>query len=356
MKNSLIIFTMIVLLSCMKMDNAQPQLNINFPAAYVVNGESGTLSVINLSLNEVSNTIQLTDNMAKMSHNSSSMLLSYPHHIYINSAKNQIAVAAPGVDLSAGHGSTTVATHEGMSAKVAILDAVKGQNIKLFDVPVMNHNAVFNKDGSEIWTSQMDAKGSVLVYDAINFKLINTITVGKEPAEVTFSSDGAVAFVANGADNTVTAIEPISKKVINTFNVGANPVGAWPGADNRMYVDNEGGKSVDILDVKTMKIVEKVELGFMPGYVAYHAEMNEMWVTDPMAGKVHWWKKDNSGKMIHEGMLETADGAHAIAFYGLTAYLTNQEAANVSVIDVSKHSVKKTLAVGKKPNGIVIKP
>lgn len=39
----------------------------------------------------------------------------------------------------------------------------------------------------------------------------------------------------------------------------------------------------------------------------------------------------------------------------MTAYVTNQEAASVSVVDVMQHKVTKTIAVGKKPNGIVIK-
>jgi YVTN family beta-propeller protein len=39
----------------------------------------------------------------------------------------------------------------------------------------------------------------------------------------------------------------------------------------------------------------------------------------------------------------------------MTAYITNQEAASVSVIDVMQHKVTKTISVGKKPNGIVIR-
>jgi len=71
---------------------------------------------------------------------------------------------------------------------------------------------------------------------------------------------------------------------------------------------------------------------------------------------VHWWTKDASGKMIHSGAFATAAGTHAVAFKDMTtAYVTNQEAASVSVVDVMTHKVTKTISVGKKPNGIVIK-
>jgi DNA-binding beta-propeller fold protein YncE len=192
----------------MKMDTAQPELNISYPAAYIVNGQSSTLSVIDLNTNEATDLIQLTDTEGGMAHGSSGMFLQYPHHIYLNPAKNQISIAAPGIDLSVGHGTTTTsAAHTGM-AKVAILDAIKGQNVKLIDVPMMNHNAIYSPDGKEVWTSQMDTKGTVLVYDASTYTLKNTIGVGKEPAEITFSQDGKVAFVANGADNSVSVISP----------------------------------------------------------------------------------------------------------------------------------------------------
>lgn len=347
----------LMVISCSKTD-PQPELNINYPSAYVVNGAAGTLSVINLTTNEVADVIQLTDNTSSAGHNghgsSNISLLQYPHHVYLNPAKNQIAVAVPGVDLSEGHGLAHTGTHTG-GAKVAVLDAVKGQNIKLIDVPLMNHNAVYTADGKEIWTSQMDLKGTVLVYDAATYALKNTINVGKEPTEVTFSADGSVAFVANGADNTVSAINTTTKTIIATIAVGKNPVGAWTGTDNRMYADNEDGQTVSVIDVKTLKVVETVNLGFMPGYAAFNGDTKELWVTDPTAAKVHWWKQDANKKFVKGGTIATAAGTHAIAFKGLVAYITNQEAANVSVVDVLKHEKIKDIKVGEKPNGIVLK-
>ncbi len=339
--------------ACMKMEPAQPALNVNYPAAYVVNGKSSTLSIINLNTNEVTNLIQLTDDLSGIVHSGGGKFLQYPHHIYLNPAKNQIAIAAPGTDLSGGHGTST-ATHSGI-AKVALIDAVKGVNVKLIDVPMMNHNAIYSPNGNEIWTSQIDHDGTILVYDASTYALKNTITVGREPAEVTFSADGLVAFVANGADNSVSVINPTTKSVISTIAVGKNPVGAWPGTDNRMYVDNEDGQTVSVIDVKTLKVVETVQLGFMPGLAAFNSETKELWVTDPMAGKVHWWKQDGTGTFVHGGATATAMGAHAIAFKGSTAYITNQEASSVSVVDALKHEKIKDIVVGEKPNGIVLK-
>lgn len=336
-----VIFSVLVLSSCMKMNmDTMPMLNINYPAAYVVNGEDASISVVKLSTNEVSETISLMGTGSDM--------VMWPHHISTHST--HLAIGVPGMDLSAGH---TVSGS--MAGKLLVVDATTGMTVKNVNLPLMNHNTIYSPNGTEIWTSQMDVAGKILVYDATTYALKNTITVGKEPAEVTFSNDGTVAFVANGMDNTVTSINPTTKAILATIPVGNNPVGAWVGSDNRMYVDNEDGQTVSVIDVKTLKVVETITLGFMPGYVAYQGDMKEMWVTDPTAGKVHWWTKDSSGKLVHSGAFATAAGTHAIAFNGMVAYVTNQSAGSVSVVDVMQHKVTKTIAVGKKPNGIAIK-
>lgn len=335
--------------SC-KNDGMSPMtpLNINYPAAFVVNGQDNTVSVINTTTNQVSETIRLNgDNM----HGNMDRMLMYPHHAYLNPDKSVLALGVPGMDLSAGHAGGMA----GMKGKVALLDAAMGTVFKVVDLPAMNHNAVFSPDGKEIWTSQMQDAGKVLVYDATAYTLKNTIDVGKGPAEVTFSADGKVAFTANGGDNTVTAISTSGKTVLKTIAVGANPVGAWTGSDNRMYVDNEDGQTISVLDVGKLEITETVTLGFMPGMAAYQADMKELWVSDPVGGKLHWWKQGPDGKFTHGGAFDTGAGTHAIAFLGMSAYITNQEAHTVSVADVMVHRETKEIPVGKKPNGIALK-
>jgi len=322
--------------------------NINYPAAYVVNGENGTLSVIKLADNTVTETIELME-----SNNSMPM---WPHHIYKHQAidMTHLAIAAPGMDLSAGHSGAM----PGMKGRILIMDAVKGMMVKELEVPVMNHNAVYSPDGKEVWTSQMGMSGKVLVYDATTYALKSTINVGMEPAEVTFSSDGTKAYVANGGDDNISVINPSTKAIITTIAVGDNPVAAWVGNDGKMYVDNEDGQTISVISVASNTVVQTINLGFMPGSVAHNAHKKELWVTDPENGKVHYYRWDTGmGSWMHDNAFNTASGAHAIAFTndGDVAYVTNQASASVSVINVTAHTKIKDIPVGKKPNGILIK-
>lgn len=348
---------LISLSGCMNMEHGktvQPVLNITYPAAYIVNAEGNSLSVIELATQSVKETIKLGDeSMTHTGNTAMNDMIMWPHHIYLSPDGSKLGIGVPGMDLSAGHtGGTT-----GMNGRVLVVNPVTGQTAQNQQTPVMNHNAVFSPDGTEIWTSQMDMTGKVLVYNAGTMALKNTITVGMEPAEVTMSSNGQYAFVANGMSNSVSVIKVSDKSVAKTIAVGEDPVGAWPGADGKMYVDNEKGQSISVIDVNTLTVVETVKLGFTPGYAAYHPTRNELWVSQAGTGtKVVIFERMN-GTWMKMGEVTTGLDAHAIAFTkdGATAYVTNQGAANVSVVDVAKRTKIKDIAVGKKPNGIVFK-
>jgi YVTN family beta-propeller protein len=333
--SSAVVLLVFILSSCQK---TQSSNDINYKAAYVVNGGSNSISVIDLSSNEVKKTISLPNVM-------------WPHHISINRLKTMIAIGVPGMDLSGGHSGINNA---GMTGMVAVYDAVKGTELKMINLSMMNHNAAFSPDGSEIWSALMDTMGTVKVYDANTYTLKTTINVGMMPAEITFSADGTMAFVANGMSNDVTAINVTSKAVITTIPVGMEPVGAWTGSDNKMYVDNEMGQTISVIDVSSMTVTATINLGFMPGMAAYNGTMSELWVSDPDNGKVHWWTKSGN-TYAHGGEVATGAGAHAIAFNQMTVYITNQLAGSVSVLDVNTHTKLKDISVGIKPNGITLK-
>ena len=120
-----------------------------------------------------------------------------------------------------------------------------------------------------------------------------------------------------------------------------------------MYVDNEGGKSISVVDPATRAIVATFDLGFTPALAAI-APSGELWVIDSDNGKLVFL---NAANGVRIGELATAAGAHAFAFSkdGQKAYVTNQEAASMTVVDVASRTATKTIAVGTKPNGIVIR-
>ena len=307
------------------------------PALFVVNGRSNSISVVDVSTNEVAGTIALVN-------------VVYPHHAYFDADQSAVVVAAPGHDLSAGHGGHGSDTQ----GAVLVLDAETGMTRTARRLDYPNHNALPSPDGDEIWTALMSSPGAVLVLDRSTLLTLHTIPVGDMPSEVTFNSDGRYAFVANTNSASVTVIDVGTKEQVTTIPVGEGPVGAWPGVNGVMYVDNEHGESVTAIDGSTLEIVGTYDLGFTPG-MAVVAPNGELWVTDTELGAVVFFRSDEDVRL---GDLPTGAGAHAIAFNenGSTAYVSNQSAGSVTAIDVATHSVLETISVGAQPNGLLFRP
>src|SRR5688572_33248420 len=122
-----------------------------------------------------------------------------------------------------------------------------------------------------------------------------------------------------------------------------------------MYVDNEHGNSISVIDVVSLAVEETISLGFTPAMVAYDAAADELYVTDPDAGLVHYYTF--SGTWVEAGSIATGSGAHAIAINnsGTRAYVTNQGGNTVSVIDLITKTKITDIPVGKKPNEIVLR-
>lgn len=320
------------------------QNNLSIGSVFVVNGGDNSLIVLDESGTKIINRIILP-------------VRSFPHHAYISPDKSTAAISLPGMDFSGGHGGGGHGDMP-MPGRIALVDLNTGQIKTIKNTPAMHHNAIFSPDGKEIWAAAMESPGRVLIYDANSFALLKEISVGQKPAEVTFSADGQKVFVANGVSNSVSVIDPFKKQVINTLSVGENPVGAWVGSDQRMYVDNEESQSISIINAQSLQIEQTLPLGFMPGMAALHPNQQELWVSDAQNGKIVVFSRTQANQPFTRSReLSTGAGAHAIAFSrdGKKAFVTNQEAASVSVIDVIGFKKERDLKVGNKPNGLALR-
>jgi YVTN family beta-propeller protein len=328
-----------IVVSCHK-GHDMKALDITHPAAFVVNGADNNISVIDLTDDRKVHDIELNG-------------ATFPHHIYLSPDKSKLAVAITGTDLSGGHGG-----HGGGTGgfKVQIINSVTGLIEKEINTSKLAHNAVFNPSGTELWIPQSDAPSKVLVYRTSDWTQTHEILVGQSTSEVTFSADGSKVYAANTDEATVSVIDPNSKTVLTTIAVGTAPVGAWAAANGKMYADNETSKTVSEIDVAANAVTATIDLGFKPGYVAYSNHHAELWVSDADNGNIHFYKWVND-MWTKQGVFATGADAHAIAFNadGTKAYVTNQGAATVSVIQLSDHTKIKDIAVGSKPNGIALK-
>jgi YVTN family beta-propeller protein len=311
---------------------------------FVVNGGDASIAVLDPASDQVVGRIQIVG-------------AAFPHHAYASPDRRRIAVSLPGVDLSEGHHHAGAGDHAGhdpaadVQGSILVLDSSTGETLVSTWLPEMNHNAAFSPDGTEIWTTQMGEVGSALALDDATLEPIDEQSTGSGPSEVTFSADGRRAFVANTHASTVVALDIATLERVGTVLVGEAPVGAWPGDDNVMYVDCETTQDVYAVDASSLEVLFRVPLGFTPG-MAMRAPGGQLWVTDSDGGRIVFYSPDGGGEV---GSVATGAGAHAMAFSadGTRAWVTNQQADTVTVIDVASESAVAEIPVGSKPNGIL---
>lgn len=367
-----------MLTSCLKDEISTNQGKaVDFDAAFVVNGESKSISVINLSTNQVDKTIDLakllSSSAGTMNDTGMNMDNMWAHHISLSPDKSKIIIAAPGGISDSEHmmqpaTSTSTATdthsqhHAGssvagsqtdsmMQGGILILDAVSGELLQKVALDGMLHDAVFSPDGKELWTTVMMPESVVKVFDTSNYSVLGTVAVDK-PADLSFSDDGKKVFVTSEMSDTVTVIDVASRKIIER-KADANSVGAW---FDMMHVDAGGAPDMSSTINMMEMMKDSLHMDNEQGMAIRNTMMNQIWVSDPKVGKIHYWTMNNS-ELTHGGSIQVGQGAHAIAFSkdGKVGYVTNEEDSSVSVIDVLNKTEKLKIKVGIGPHGIIIR-
>ena len=337
-----VFYSLAVLLVSCKEKEEVPTENIDFPAAYVVNGGSNTISIIDLNERKVRKIIQMTD------------LGRFPHHIELSPDGKRLSVALPEFDFTQSHEELHNSTDK--KGGIAIIDALNGKSLLKMPLDRVNFNAVFTHDNKEIWTATTNHSGTMHVFDAGTGTLKEEIFLGADPTEVVFSPDGNYAFVALGESSFVLAINVRLKKPEKYIKVDISPSNVWVAGDGNIYVENKNMQTMMVIDPVTLNVTEEMDLNFKPGQVAYNKTLNELWVCQAGQNKIAYFER-KSNKWVLKSTIVTGDDAHAVKFSKdeKTAYVANQRGNTVSVINTQTHEKIMDIPVGLNPNGIVLR-
>jgi YVTN family beta-propeller protein len=323
-------------------EKATPQINVTYPAGYVVNSKDNSISIIDLTDNTVKDKINLPG--------------SYPYHIYISPNKKLLAVSVTNVDLSGGFPIVNYSSYNSGN-KVIVIDAVTKEIVKEISLPKLASNALFNFSNSELWIGQSDdIQSSMLVYNISNWTLTNTIPLGKGLGEITFCSDGDMSFSTTSGDDSVQMYNVSDKSFLMSTSLPSHPIGAWASNYHTDFIVCDVNNRIYELNATDCLLLDSMLLSFRPGHTTYVACKNELWVSDVTNGKVAWFTKTGS-HWSQQGTIAVGNNPRWLQVDNVSSvvYVANQNDNTVSVIDVNSHSVSKTISVGNAPSCIAIK-
>jgi DNA-binding beta-propeller fold protein YncE len=178
--------------------------------------------------------------------------------------------------------------------RAADLESSNPMPLKVFDAGAdgisFPHFMMRRPGTDEVWLTNrpVDANGYLLRFDGTTntvitmptAKLETTSTKGDEPNELSFSSDGLVAYVGHhGGTITGSPINQMNVAIVNaaTFSVKKLiPMIASATVPGYVDIDPEGGRvyfatkwspTLVVFDIKTERVLRYIELGgFGPGY------------------------------------------------------------------------------------------
>jgi YVTN family beta-propeller protein len=287
------------------------------PFAYITNGDSNNVSVIDTVTNKVTATISVGSNPMG------------------------VAISQDGAKAYVGNAN---------SNNVSIIDTATNNLIASVQVGNSPQGIAVSSDGKNVYIVN-HLSNTVSLLDTTTNSVKATVNVGKKPVGVAVSSDGKKVYVTNEGDNTVSIIDTATGVVTVTASVGYEPKEVAVSPDGaRVYVINSGSGSVSVIDSTTNKVIDTVIVGKMPRGVAINSNGTKVYVTntdeyfstvsviDTAADKVTATIPVGSNPM---GIAVTPDGSKV--------YVAIHSCNTVSVIDTATNTIKATMLVGNSP-------
>jgi len=246
------------------------------------------------------------------------------------------------------------------SHDLGIVDAEAKKLVKRVKIGGNPYNLNFTPDGRHLlvldWSSDT-SNDEIIFYDLQADKIDGRVEVSTWPAHSVFSKDGSKLYVSGETAGDVTVIDVAKREVLARYvHGGGDAMGLAVTADGKtLYAAAGENKAVMKIDTATNKPVATIVL---PGVV------HEATLTLDGRYLYTTLRKVNKLVVVDTGTDKIVTVLPQKGYPDLVtmeptgryALVTNRYADLVSVIDLKTHSQVRTIAVGKAPHGMALRP
>jgi len=210
--------------------------------------------------------------------------------------------------------------------------------------------------GGRIYVANQESD-TISVIDPSTLKVVATIpSQGSGTHDLALTPDGRLLFATNLKTGTLTVVDTATNRVRATLQTGKATHAIAISPDGKEVWVNAGGEDhIPILDVGTLKVKDKVDLGIEigNGHIWFSPDGKQAYVTSPKFGRVYII--DTATRKVVANIpvgksptfiQVTSDGKHV--------WGTNTGGTEVYVIDTSATAVAATVEVGPNPNHLTI--
>ena len=299
------------------MDIKETPSSSSAPFAYITNGGSNNVSVIDTVNNTV---IAVVD---------------------VGSDPFGVAVAPDG---------TKVYVANMGSNNISVIDTATNSVTDTIDAGINPRGIAVSPDGTKIYVVN-SASNNVSVIDTVTNNVTASVTAGGIPYGVAVNPDGKKVYVTNGdignENNTVSVIDTISNNVIATVTAGGIPYGVAVTPDGtKVYVANWGSDNVSIIDTTSNNITARVNIT-KPVGITVSPDGKKVYVTN-VSNNLSVIDTANNTVTATVNVGSDPSGV-AVTPDGKKVYVVNSGSNNVSVIDTASNIVIATVPAGNTP-------
>lgn len=147
----------------------------------------------------------------------------------------------------------------------------RGTNTLVFDLD--NHQylgAITNIGGHGVAVDTHSHHGFVSgpqvgMFDTVTLQKIKSIPVASRPDGILLEPFTDKIYIFSHASPSITVIEPKDGSIVGTIEVGGAMEEARSDGQGKIFADVEDEKKIAVIDVKTMKVLNKIDLGESAG-------------------------------------------------------------------------------------------
>lgn len=236
---------------------------------------------------------------------------------------------------------------------VTVVDLTTLSAVGEIKVPGRPAGVAVSPDKQWVYVTAPEGK-ALYVIDARKRTVLKRIEIGEGPLGVVSHPDNGMVFVADWYRHKVYEIDPAAGQTVRTFDVGKSPSGLAVSPDGaRLYTTDRDDNTVSVIDLETGQRSSVIPVGTRPfgiklnsaGDRAYTANVksNDVTVIDLQKGTV-------------VATVPVGRRPYAVALTATHAFVTDQYAATVSVVELASHKRVHTINVGDYPEGIASDP
>jgi YVTN family beta-propeller protein len=280
---------------------------------------------------------------------------------------------------------------------VAVLDTRTRQVLRTIPVPAGPHGLVITPDGAKVFVSS-DGASTVTVIDTATDTIVDAIDVGQTPHGLAISSDGREVLVAGFGTNQAELLDTSTDQIVGRVPIpqphnsaispdgrrayvgsqqqgetalvavdltsmtrtGSVPLDKSPRAlsfspDGRwVYFTVAGSDAVQVLDAARNEVVGQIPVGVSPHLPTFTPDGSSVW-SSPRVRELDLLDPRSN---TETAAITVGAAPHWLTTStdGRTAYVTDENSNDVSIVDLASRRVVASVPVGNGPRKIAVQP